>query len=117
MVQPVNSFCANFTNSAVTPHTNLLQQVSVYQTVNSFTGVYQTVNSVISTYPCEGWTPSNMHQVNADSQSDNQMQRDQGPGEIGHELRVGRDAAQARQADLPSQRFVDGSHIHATAAA
>ncbi|MFZ1596583.1 MAG: hypothetical protein WAW26_12070, partial [Anaerolineae bacterium] len=34
----MNSFCVNFTNSAVTPNTNLLQQVSVYQTVNSFTG-------------------------------------------------------------------------------
>ncbi|MGB3059747.1 MAG: hypothetical protein WBE17_08425, partial [Anaerolineae bacterium] len=43
--QPVNSLSANFTNSAITPHTNLLQQVSVYQTVNSFTGVYHTVNS------------------------------------------------------------------------
>ena len=41
----MNSPSANFTNSATTPHTNLLQQVSVYQTVNSFTGVYQTVNS------------------------------------------------------------------------
>ena len=38
VVQPVNSLSANFTNSAITPHTNLLQQVSVYQTVNSFTG-------------------------------------------------------------------------------
>ena len=27
-----------FANSAVIPNTNLLQQVSVYQTVNSFTG-------------------------------------------------------------------------------
>ena len=45
MVEAVNSPSANFTDSATTPHTNLLQQVSVYQTVNSFTGVYQTVSS------------------------------------------------------------------------
>ena len=45
VVEAVNSPSANFTNSATAPHTNLLQQVSVYQTVNSFTGVYQRVNS------------------------------------------------------------------------
>ena len=50
MVEAVNSPSANFTDSATTPHTNLLQQVSVYQTVNSFTGVYQTVNSFTGVY-------------------------------------------------------------------
>ena len=44
VVGVVNSLCASLTNSAITPNTNLLQQVSVYQTVNSFTGRYQTVN-------------------------------------------------------------------------